>query len=68
MMKLGWQDLIALAIVCMAAGYLARLAWRAFGRKAEGGCGTSCGKCSAGANATIPRPEQVVSIGTMPRK
>ena len=28
-MNLGWQDLIALAIVLAAAGYLARLAWGA---------------------------------------
>jgi hypothetical protein len=63
--NLGWQDLIALAIVFAAAGYLLRLAWGAVGRKAEGGCGTSCGKCPAGANAAAPRPEQVVSIGTI---
>jgi hypothetical protein len=62
---MGWQDLIALAIVFAAAGYLFRLAWRAVGRKAEAGCGTACGKCSGGANAAMPRPEQVVSIGTI---
>jgi len=68
MPNLGWQDLIALAIVCLAAGYLARLAWGAFGRKAESGCGSACGKCSTGANTSRTRPEQVVSIGTIARE
>jgi hypothetical protein len=66
-MNLGWQDLVALAIVFAAASYLLRLAWRAVGRKAEAGCGSACGKCPAGTNAASPRPEQVVSIGTVPR-
>ncbi len=67
MMNLGWQDLIALAIVFTAAGYLARLACGALGRKAETGCGTACGKCSAGAKAPLTRPEHVVSIGMITR-
>jgi hypothetical protein len=66
-MNLGWQDLIALAIVFAAAGYLLRLAWGAVGRKAEAGCGTACGKCATGADGARPRPDQVVSIGTITR-
>lgn len=66
-MNLGWQDLIALAIVFAAAGYLTRLAWGAVGRKADSGCGIACGKCSAGAGAATVRPDQVVSIGPSSR-
>ena len=62
-MSLGWQDLVALGIVVAAAGYLARLAWSAVTRTSEGGCGTGCGKCSAGAAGSSPPVESIVTIG-----
>jgi hypothetical protein len=66
-MNLGWQDLVALAIVLAAAGYLARLARGAFSRKAEAGCGAACGKCAAGPKSSGTGPDPVVSIGTIAR-
>ncbi len=66
-MNLGWQDLLALGIVLAAAGYLARLAWSAVTRKRESGCGTGCGKCSAGSAGSPSSVKPVVTIGSLKR-
>ena len=41
-----------IAVVCLSAGYLLRVAWRMFTRK-KSGCGSGCGKC-----ATTATPEE----------
>jgi len=40
------QDILAISIAAIAAGYLARQAWLRFSRKQGGACG-SCPSCSA---------------------
>ena len=57
----AWQDFIALVIVGVAAGYLARIAWRTFASK-KPGC-NSCGSCSANKQP----PDKLVSIEPMKR-
>jgi hypothetical protein len=64
--ELGWQDLVAIGIVCLAVLYLARLAWGALARKQSAGCGAACGHCSAGSEKGLAAPPQVVSIGVPP--
>jgi hypothetical protein len=63
MLTLGWQDLIALAVVFAAAAYLARLAWRGVVTKRDRACGSGCARCAANSDASPSVPEQVVSIG-----
>ena len=54
---MGWQDVVAIAAVLAAAGYLASLVWRGVAGGSQAGCGASCGKCSAS------EPVEVVTIG-----
>jgi hypothetical protein len=63
MQNLGWQDVVALAVVLSAAAYLTRLAWRALAGKRDEACGTGCARCSERAAAGPSIPEQLVSIG-----
>jgi hypothetical protein len=60
---LGWQDFVAIGIVLLAVGYLARLALGALTRKEKSGCGAGCGKCSSPRAATRDEPGQLVEIG-----
>jgi len=54
------QDIIAISIVAIAAGYLARQAWLRFSRKSGGSCG-SCPSC--GSNDSIKsRPLITISL------
>jgi hypothetical protein len=66
-----WQDLIALAIVALAAAYLARTFARLFRPGRSGGCATGCGKCGNNRPATsFPTrsvPADIISIGPPPR-
>ncbi len=62
---MNWQDLIALAIVAAAAGYLVRRGWLTFVRKRAGGCGAGCGSCAAGSNQAEGKP--LVTIGEIRR-
>lgn len=42
------QDYLALAIVAVSAGYLARRGWQFFAaRKQTAGCGSACGGCAS---------------------
>jgi len=50
------QDLIAISIVAVAAGYLARQMWLRFVRRKGGSCG-SCPNC--GANDSLKSRELV---------
>lgn len=43
-MSAVWQDIIALTLVALSAGWLLRRAWRTFAAKS--GC-TGCGSCPA---------------------
>jgi hypothetical protein len=65
-MNMNWQDLVALAVVFAAAGYLGRLVWGAITRRSSQGCGSACARCSAATASTLAR-EQLVSIGSIPR-
>ena len=62
-MEFGWQDIAALAIVFLAAGYLVRPAWNAVARKQTSGCGPACGGCSTQSTSNGAIPEHVVTIG-----
>lgn len=53
---MGWQDVVAIAAVLVAFGYLASLVWKGVSGERKG-CGSSCGKCSSS------DPVEVVSIG-----
>lgn len=61
------QQIIALSIVALAAGYLGRngwRAWRAF-RQSKGGCASGCGKCGfAGKDPAegAARPQNVIAL------
>ena len=47
-MHLPWQDLIALALVALAAGYLGWQGWRVFARRQASACGGGgCSSCNA---------------------
>jgi hypothetical protein len=50
------DELLTLAIVAVAAGYLARRAWGVFARKRSGGCG-SCAGCSSDQTAVNPHSQ-----------
>jgi hypothetical protein len=69
---MGWQDAVAIAVVFGAAFYLCSLAWKGMigGKGGGGSCGTSCGKCSSNAGASLASgaaaPGMVVSIGAPP--
>ncbi|APW59368.1 hypothetical protein [Paludisphaera borealis] len=61
---MGWQDAVAISVVFGAAVYLSSLGWKGLIGGRSSGCGSSCGKCSSGAEASgAGQPEQVVSIG-----
>jgi hypothetical protein len=67
-LDLGVQDLIALAIVLAAGGYLGWLALGAILRRPAPGCGSACSRCSAASSAEVAAREQIVTIGSIPGK
>ena len=50
----NWQEIIAGTVVLVALAYLARQLWRVLVRKRAGGCGASCGQCTAGPTESPP--------------
>jgi len=56
-MNFNWQEIIALLLAAIAAGYLARRAWRVFGR----GC-QSCSRCADQSEGGLPRTKQLVPL------
>ena len=52
------QDLLAILLALLAAGYLVRFAWRRFG----GGQGGACGSCSSCGSAHAPSVRPLVSL------
>ena len=63
----GWQDLVALGMVALAALYLGRLFAGSLMRGHTSGCASGCGKCPIRSHANVGEPHQVVQIGTIPR-
>jgi hypothetical protein len=48
------QNILALLMVALAAGYLARRSWRYFAaRKQSAGCGSACGGCPSNGESTM---------------
>ena len=64
-MQFGWQEFVALIVVALAAGYLARRAWRVLIGKKSGGCGTcsSYGTTGAKPNGEVISIESLVKSG-----
>lgn len=57
------QDILAISIVAIAAGYLARQGWLRFSRKTGGSCG-SCPSC--GSNDSVKsRPLVTISLDAL---
>ena len=56
-MTFDWQTITVLAIVAVAAVYLARAAWQTVARRKAAACG-SCSSCPTG-----DEEQQVVAIG-----
>ena len=59
-METVWQDLVALGIVALAAGYIAYCGWRLLLRNRRSACG-GCHGCSPG-DAQTSAPQQLVSL------
>jgi hypothetical protein len=60
-MSFEWQNLMALALVVSAVGYLARRGWQTFARKGSSSCG-GCGDCPSAAEAS---PVQIVAVDSL---
>ncbi|HEY4311474.1 MAG TPA: FeoB-associated Cys-rich membrane protein [Pirellulales bacterium] len=60
-MQLSTDEIVTLAIVALAAGYLLRRAWGVVMSKRRGGCGT-CASCPAQAAGAEP---QVLSVDSL---
>lgn len=52
-MEIPWQDIAALILVTLAAGYLALRGWRLFFARRGGQHCNSCGGCSGGATKEL---------------
>ena len=50
---IAWQEVVSLALVVVAASYLARVVWRNLAGRQTGGCGT-CDACPE--TETLERP------------
>lgn len=72
-MESAWQNLIVLAIVLAASGYLCRMAWQSMARRpSSGGQSSACGGCSncpseSASKVTMNDGPQVVGIGPLER-
>lgn len=58
-MSIGWQDILAMAVVAVSAGYLAWRGRRALARRKAG-----CGACASCPSEREPSEPNVVSITT----
>jgi hypothetical protein len=47
----AWQDILAIALVLAAGGFVAWRAWLAVVARRSAGCGSGCGKCSSAKDA-----------------
>lgn len=57
-----WHDYLALALVALAAAFVAARAYRALFGRAAAGCNTGCSSC----NPSIPKSGSLVSISPPP--
>jgi hypothetical protein len=60
-MTFEWQNLLVLALVVSAAGYLARRGWQTLARKNSSSCG-GCGDCPQSGE---PSPVQIVAVDSL---
>lgn len=67
-MNLPWQDLIALALVAIAAGYLGWHGWRFIARRRATGCGGGCSGCAAGEKGASVDGKPLVTIERNPKR
>jgi hypothetical protein len=70
-MTLTWQDYIAIVVVLAAAAYLGGKFFTAVLPGKSSGCGSGCGKCSAGdleQSRDSDATQLVVTIGTVRRQ
>ena len=51
---MSWQEIVVLALVVVAAVYVARQTWREWAGAKKGGCGGGCGCASAKPAANEP--------------
>ena len=49
-MHVGWQDVLVIATIALAALFLLRQAWLVLARKKAGGCGGGCSSCPSEQN------------------
>ena len=72
-MESAWQNLIVLAIVLAAGGYLCRMGWQSLARRhSSGGQTSACGGCSncpseSASKGIMNNEPQVVGIGPLER-
>ncbi|MCE9545199.1 MAG: FeoB-associated Cys-rich membrane protein [Planctomycetia bacterium] len=64
-MPLLLQNLIVLAIVATAVGYVGFKTWRQFFSRKGAGCG-GCGSCSASKTSEKSGPIEIVSLSSRP--
>ena len=67
-MDLGWQDILALALVAVAAIYVAYRAWRVLTRKRTTGCDTGCSTCPQSDPKSTSEAKPFVSIERLTTK
>ncbi len=65
-MTLDWQDMAAVAIAGLAAGYLGRQGWRTLVKR-RGGCG-SCAACPIETGSPPTALVQLGSLESMPKR
>jgi hypothetical protein len=65
-MESAWQNLIVLAIVLAAGGYLCRMAWQSMARRKSSACG-GCSNCPSESTSkdTTNNEPQVMGIGPL---
>jgi hypothetical protein len=61
------QNLIALAIVAVAAGYLGWRGWKLLAGRKAAGCGSACGGCPVN-NDALPQQKPLVTIKPLQTK
>ena len=67
-MESAWQNLLVLAIVLAAGGYLCRMGWQSMARRQSSGRQSSaCGGCSNCPSESTSKGPQVVGIGSLER-
>ncbi len=63
----AWQDIVAMAMVLAAGGFVAWRSWRALMARQAAGCGSGCGKCPSAAAKPVLQIEQS-GVGFQPAR